>query len=271
MCKPVIAIDEAADFSVIELLAMHSFRHPDISSVTISGDLMQRMTGNGLQNWESFTGMVESPLIENLTKSYRQSPTLLSIAQDIYRYSTEKNAEYTSYMDNDPSEPKPLMIISEDPTDRLVWIADRIREIDTIYRASVGALPSVAVFVPYENDIESFRSELDEKLDGDFDIINGSVAGGRGAIKVYAVNKVKGLEFEAAFFHDLDKLETLEDNLLLKYLYVGLSRATFYLGITLSKNLKNELRFIEERFTKNGRWKEARPEETKNDNDGNDD
>jgi hypothetical protein len=50
--KPVIAIDEATDFHLIDLLAMSSLSDPKTSSVTYSGDLMQRMTNNGLRAWK---------------------------------------------------------------------------------------------------------------------------------------------------------------------------------------------------------------------------
>jgi superfamily I DNA/RNA helicase len=256
-CKPVIAIDEATDFSAVDLLAMHSLRHPDFSSVTLSGDLMQRMTINGLNEWENFSNLVDSVLIKNLKISYRQSPTLLSLAQKIYQYSTNKNAEYTSYMEYNPIEPKPLMKISEDKNDKIKWISNRIREIDITYRQSVGNLPSVAVFVPKEEDIVDFVNDLEGQLEGDIPVLgcpNGMVLGDSSDVRVYAIDKIKGLEFEAVFFHNLDQLEILQNNLLLKYIYVGLSRAAFYLGVTLSRKFNNKLHFIEECFVQDGDW-----------------
>ncbi|MFP3091065.1 ATP-binding domain-containing protein [Treponema sp. TIM-1] len=256
-CKPVIAIDEATDFSAIDLLAMHSLGHPEFSSITLSGDLLQRMTINGIREWDDFSNAVESLKIENLTISYRQSPTLLSLAQKIYQYSTNKNAEYISYIGYNPIEPKPLMKISGNTKDKIKWIADRVREIDVIYRQSVGSLPSVAVFVPEEEHINDFVNNLNEQLEGDIPVLgcpNGMVLGDSSDVRVYSIDKIKGLEFEAVFFHNLDQLEKLQNNLLLKYLYVGLSRATFYLGVTLSKKVDNNLHFIEEYFEQNGNW-----------------
>jgi superfamily I DNA/RNA helicase len=236
---------------------MHSLRHPEFSSVTLSGDLMQRMTTNGLNKWEDFSNLVDSTLIEELTISYRQSPTLLSLAQKIYRVSTNTEAEYTSYMKYNPAEPKPLMKISSDTNDKIKWIADRIREIDHIYRQSVGNLPSVAIFVPKEDYITDFVSNLEEQLEGDIPVLgcpNGMILGESSDVRVYAIAKIKGLEFEAVFFHDFDQLEMLQDALLLKYLYVGLSRATFYLGVTLSKRIDTKFHFIEEVFVQNSNW-----------------
>jgi DNA helicase IV len=252
-----VAIDEATDFSTLDLLAMHSLKHPEFASVTLSGDLMQRMTANGINKWQEFSDLVYSPLIENLKISYRQSPTLLSMAQEIYQYSTNKKADYISYMKYNPLEPKPLIKISNRTEEKIKWISDRIREIDIIYRQSVGSLPSVAVFVPKEEDIIDFVSDLDSQLEGDIPVLgcpNGLVLGDSSDVRVYAIDKIKGLEFEAVFFHNLDNLEILQNDILLKYLYVGLSRATFYLGITLSKELDTGLHFIEKHFVHNGNW-----------------
>jgi len=259
-CKPVIAIDEATDFSVIDLLAMYSLRHPNFSSVTLSGDIMQRMTNNGIKKWEDLidTGIVDPAQIDNLNISYRQSHTLLSLAKKIYKYSTHNNAEYTSFIEYNASEPKPLMKISNDENDKLKWIADRIREIDSIYRQILGSLPSIAVFVSKEEDITGFANELEKYLKGDISIQkchDGMILGDINDVRIYAIDKIKGLEFEAVFFHNLDKLEIIENNLLLKYLYVGLSRATFYLGITLSKNITDKFNFFKDDFIENGDWK----------------
>jgi len=48
----------------------------------------------------------------------------------------------------------------------------------------------------------------------------------------------------------------MSPDLLLKYIYVGLSRATFYLGLTISENLNDNLLFILESFDTTGKtWR----------------
>jgi superfamily I DNA/RNA helicase len=168
---------------------------------------MQRTTTHGLDEWENFSKLVDSVLIESLTISYRQNPTFLSLAQKIYRYSTNKNAEYVSYMKHDPVEPKLLMKISKDTNNKIKWISNRIREIDIIYRQFVDKLPSIAVFVPKEGDIVNFVNNLEEQLEGDIPVLgcpNGMVLCDSSDVRVYAIDKIKGLEFEAVFFHNFD-------------------------------------------------------------------
>lgn len=257
-CKPVIGIDEATDFALIDLIAINSFAHPELSAVTLSGDLMQRMTPEGITSWEDFTKTVRNTEIKDLMVSYRQSPTLLSLAKAIYEKSTGKTAKYESYIARDIAEPKPLMLVSSDEDAKLEWIADRILE---IYKAYGDSIPSVAIFLPEENQLEQFASKL-----GSMDTLadvgvlvkacrNGEVLGDKNTVRVFSVKVIKGLEFESVFFHNIDDLQKqhLSNELFLKYLYVGLSRATFYLGLTMSKALSKELSFITDKFDMTGK------------------
>lgn len=254
-CKSIIGIDEAADFSIIDLLSVISFKHPELSSITLSGDIMQRMTSDGLGSWSDIVPLIPKSEIMNLEVSYRQSPTLLSLAQSIYEKATGIRANYRTYIEKDKVEPKPLLFVSEDEDEKLMWIADRIIEIHKAYGDSI---PSIAIFLPDESMLEVFASKLG-KLDNLSDVgilvkacRNGEVLGDMNTVRIFSIDKIKGLEFEAVFFHNLDKLQfqELSDELLLKYLYVGLSRATFYLGLTISNKLANNLDFISDCFEK---------------------
>jgi hypothetical protein len=261
-CKPVIGVDEATDFSLVDLLTINSFGHPSISSVTLSGDVMQRMTGDGLKSWEDYIALNPSTERRDLEVSYRQSPTLLSLAQQIYEKSTGNKASYRSYIEKDEAEPKPLMLVSEDEEEKLNWIAERIIE---IYNAYGETIPSIAIFLPHEKILESFATNLGS-LDTLADVgifvkacRNGEVLGDNNTVRIFSIDKIKGLEFEAVFFHNIDTIQNqnLSSDLLLKYLYVGLSRATFYLGLTLSENLFGDLEFLQKNIDKSGKtWKQ---------------
>ena len=216
------------------------------------------MTSEGITSWEDFTNAIPKSEVKNLQVSYRQSQTLLSLAKIIYQKSTGQIANYESYIEKDEAEPKPLMLISQDEDDKLQWIATRILE---IYRAYNGSIPSIAIFLSDENLLESFAKELGE-LDtlADVGILvkacrDGQVLGDKNTVRVFSIKVIKGLEFESVFFHNFDSLQKqhLEKDLLLKYLYVGLSRATFYLGLTLSNELSNDISYIEDYFDRSGR------------------
>ena len=256
--RPVIGVDEATDFHLIDLLAIHSLSDHEISSVTYSGDIMQRLTDGGIRNWEELKPFIKSFEEKKLVISYRQSPTLLDVATLIYNKATKEEAEYISFMDKDEKEPQPLYFIDEDEEERVDWISKRILE---IYKAYGGSIPSIAIFLSKEEKIENFAnklSEVDRLADVDIKVKasnNGQVLGDANTVRVFSIQHIKGLEFEAVFFHNIDEVfKASNQGLVLKNLYVGLSRATFYLGVT-SAQKSEELSFLDEIFkTKNLNW-----------------
>ena len=256
--KYVIGVDEATDFHIIDLLAIHSLSNPEISSVTYSGDLMQRLTDGGIRDWDELNIFIRDFEVKNLQISYRQSPTLLEIAESIYQKATGKKSEYMSFMDKDENEPKPLYFINEDEEEIYDWISKRIIE---IYNSYGGFIPSIAIFLSKESELEYFAQklgELDCLADLDIKVLackNGQILGDKNTIRVFSLDYIKGLEFEAVFFHKIEDVfvEGKED-LVLKNLYVGLSRASFYLGITSLENV-SELEFLNEYFElTNTKW-----------------
>jgi len=60
-------------------------------------------------------------------------------------------------------------------------------------------------------------------------------------IRVFDVQHIKGLEFEAVFFANLDRLADEKADLFPSYLYVGSTRAATYLGLTCEKSLPTVL------------------------------
>ena len=56
-------------------------------------------------------------------------------------------------------------------------------------------------------------------------------------VRVFDVQHIKGLEFEAAFFLGIDRLARTLPDLFDKYLYVGVTRAATYLGLTCDAEL----------------------------------
>ena len=119
----------------------------------------------------------------------------------------------------------------------------------------------IAIFLSKESELEYFAQklgELDCLADLDIKVLackNGQILGDKNTIRVFSLDYIKGLEFEAVFFHKIEDVfvEGKED-LVLKNLYVGLSRASFYLGITSLENV-SELEFLNEYFElTNTKW-----------------
>jgi hypothetical protein len=67
------------------------------------------------------------------------------------------------------------------------------------------------------------------------------------------VQYIKGLEFESVFFVGIDRMAFTNPALVDRFLYVGLTRARSFLGVTHLGDFPNELRHVLKYFTP-GTW-----------------
>ena len=135
----------------------------------------------------------------------------------------------------DRAEVPPVLVenISSD-AEVAEWLAKRVIEIES----SLGQLPSVAILVPEESQVTPVAETLDRALsDQNVNVVacpGGRVIGQDNDIRVFDAQHIKGLEFEAVFFKDVDRLAQVYPDLFDKFLYVGATRAATYLGLTCS-------------------------------------
>ena len=108
-----IVVDEATDFSTIQLGCMFNLSHPRFTSVTFSGDLMQRVTEIGLNRWEECQFISPSFEMHKIEKVYRQSPKLIKIAKLLYENNVGEKAPFHSAFLERSTEPEPLKFDTE--------------------------------------------------------------------------------------------------------------------------------------------------------------
>ena len=77
---------------------------------------------------------------------------------------------------------------------------------------------------------------------------NGLSLGNVNRVRVFPVGDIKGLEFEAAFFVDIDRMAEKSPTLIDKFLYVGLSRARSFMGVTYSTQFPRKLSCVRKHF-----------------------
>lgn len=217
-----------------KLKLMLSFRHYEFSSITLCGDIMQGLTDNGIDDWEELRRFV-LPQMESvsLKVSYRQTPTLLDIARDMYKLDRGEYPTYKSERVKSEFEPIPLIVISDDDEEKARWIADRIVDIYVNYD---NELPSIAIFVDDTQDIGRLKRLLEEYLEDRVDVTDcsGGDIDTKDTVRIFRISQVKGMEFEAVFFYDIDKAVAEDPDLARRYLYVGISRAASHLAATIS-------------------------------------
>ena len=249
--RPIIGIDEATDFSVCDIYAMQSLLTRDFYSLTLCGDMMQCLTDYGLKSWDELNGVVPNPTVVEMKTSYRQSKKLLEVARQLYQDTLNKTPNYKAFMKSN-KVPAPLVYSSEDEFSKVEWISKRISE---VYRAYGEQLPSIAIFVNDKGYIPKFAENLQNQVffaKNKIKVLDGTIESNKtmeNHINVYPIDVVKGMEFDVVFFHNIDN-SSVNIESLKRYIYVGVSRAAFFLGITLSEQKHEICKY----FEKNKDW-----------------
>ena len=262
----VVAIDEATDFSSVELACMRLLSHPAFDCTTFTGDLMQRMTTEGIKNWDEIGDLVSpTPEIHHLKLVYRQSPKLLQIAAQLYQQAINQPPQFLAGYAGSVNDPDPLWFSEESNEKQADWIIKRIGELHKIWGES---LP-IAIFVPSETDVTQTAELLSTPLFEEYGItveacLQGRMLGTQANVRVFSIQYIKGLEFEAVFFLGTDRMATVSPELVDKFLYVGLTRARSFLAVITHNEFPQELSHVQH-FFQQGSWEHLVPTQNPND------
>jgi len=241
----VIAVDEASDFSLIELAAIASLADVRYNSVTLSGDLMQAMEDKGIRRWQDVLQLLETNDIFRLKKSYRQTETLVDLAREFYQRVTGDAPDYFSNLPKSSIEPLPEVVKTPDQMSTCIWLRDKILD---IYSQYDGHVPSTAIFAHSDDEVDKLKTLLrsDQKLGEVGILVKGCKTDDElisdSQVVIYNIESIKGLEFEAVFFPNIDLIENQSDELIQRYLYVGISRSAYFLNISYRNTIPEVIR-----------------------------
>ena len=244
-----VLVDEVSDFSPIQLSCMMGIAHTGVKSFFACGDFHQRVTNWGTNSIEQMKWAIPSIDAREVHVPYRQSRQLHNFAEQIILMSGGDiaNAVLPKYENNEGVRPV-LATQMPEVSEIANWLSQRIQEIEE----QLAGLPSIAVLVNNEKDVQSVATALKDALAEQnirvVPCLNGLVHGPDNAIRVFNVEYIKGLEFEAVFFVGIDKLAENQPDLFSKYLYVGATRAATYLGITCDHDIPPMIENLRESF-----------------------
>lgn len=244
-----VLVDEATDFSPLQLACMATLARPATRSFFACGDFNQRVTNWGTRSHDEMKWVLPDITTRIVTVAYRQSRQLHNLARQLVVLSggSEDDVILPDFAEND-GVPPVLAKGMASPDDATSWLAERIVEIEGL----VGELPSIAVLVNSEDEVRPVAGALGDALvEHNISVeacLDGRVRGRDGAVRVFNVQHIKGLEFEAVFFAGVDRLAETHPDLFDKYLYVGATRAATYLGLTCDGALPPRLTPLEGLF-----------------------
>ncbi|NCC04864.1 MAG: DNA helicase UvrD, partial [Proteobacteria bacterium] len=246
-----IVVDEATDFSPVQLACMAALTHPEIRSFFACGDFNQRLTIWGSRSPDEIKWVYPHIEIKKMTVSYRQTRQLNELARDVFQAVGGMPDTVTLPKHVDCEGVAPVLIEKSLENDWPAWLAQRIREIERL----VNQLPSIAIFVEDESQVQPVADALSSELENDNINVVACLMGQSIAqdndVRIFDIQHIKGLEFEAVFFIGLDRLAKIQPDLFDKYLYVGITRAATYLGITCDDMLPSAIDSIRPHFVSN--------------------
>lgn len=238
-----VLVDEATDFSPLQLAAMSALVHPESHSFFACGDFNQRLTSWGTRNEAELGWAVPGISVRRVDVPYRQTRRLSELAHGILKATGQLTG-------TEPPQPAagqhdgyaPVLGEGLGEGDALAdWLAARIQEVER----NVQPGTSIAVLVPGEEQVGPVADALRERLAAvNLDVQacrDGQTVGAGHAVRVFDVQHIKGLEFEAVFLVGLDILLARHHDLFDKYLYVGATRAATCLGVACAGGLPSTL------------------------------
>lgn len=246
-----VFVDEATDFSALQLAAMKNLSSVDAESFCACGDFNQRITGDGIRSKVQLKWLANDLSVQTINAVYRQSRTLNRLAGELLA-ATGGDLSAVGKLPDSIEHDGLMPALAEHCSDIdsiSSWLAERIREIESI----TAPLPTTAVLVQNDDQAEQMAEALNEKLE-DFNLRAEACVGGKSLgegnnVRVFSIEHIKGLEFEAVFFVGVDELAQLVPDLFDKYLYVGFTRAATYLGMTCYQQLPEPLSQLRSEFT----------------------
>lgn len=245
-----VLVDEATDFSVLQLACMEALANPRMRSFFACGDFNQRITGEGIRSLEQVRWLSDRIVERRINTVYRQSSLLNRFARRLLEVQGGDITALGELPADARHEGVAPMLLEHSPDlpQTAAWLANRIREIEL----AVRAMPTVAVLVGSEAEVEPVAKALNACLDGMSlqarACREGEVLGDTSDVRVFDVRHIKGLEFEAVFFVGVDLLAKANPELFDRYLYVGATRAATYLGVTCNGDLPDKLEGVRSEF-----------------------
>jgi len=198
-----------------------------------SGDFNQRITQWGSRSNNDMSWAVPGIDVRPIEVTYRHSRQLSHLASEIVRLCSGQTVHVTLPKDVNSDGIDPVLAKNLEGHAAIAdWLAARLVEVEGL----TSPLPSVAVLVNNERDVGPLAEALRRRVEAhNMNVVpcyEGQFAGQNNDIRVFDVQHIKGLEFEAVFFVGVDDLAEQHPDLFDKYLYVGTTRAATYLGLT---------------------------------------
>ena len=200
-----VFVDEATDLSSVQLACTIELADPELRSWFACGDLRQRVTATGIRDESEIEWLNRNCGVRidicRIDIGYRQSQRLRDLADALAPLLDEgAETETKAPPGSEEADVWPLLSENLSGDDLGRWLAGRIREVEK----AVGWLPSIAVFVDGDELIDPLLGSTKAALaEWNIPIVGcreGRIVGDANDVRVFDIQHIKGLEFEAVVF-----------------------------------------------------------------------
>lgn len=244
-----VMVDEATDFSALQLACMQALSSPRGQSFFACGDFNQRITSNGIRSLDQLVWVSPRIEVKTINLVYRQSRLLNTFSGELLQcLGGDMSVRGELPMDSTHEGFRPVLAENLTPPQIADWIAGRVSEVERMVRQ----MPTIAVLVNSEDQVAPMAERLSASLEPlnlkAVACVEGKALGEGTDVRVFDIQHIKGLEFEAVFFVGVDDLAKVKPDLFERYLYVGATRAATYLGMICTGELPEKLKLLSDQF-----------------------
>ena len=219
-----LLIDEVQDFSIPELQLLLSLTPPDRRSVTLAGDMDQRiLTGNRYEDWNSMLQAlgVEVQAMEPLTVGYRSTYEIMEAARHVIGH-LSVNTVWEAVRHGAPVE----RFGFQHPGAMLAFLVDSL---SSLLRREPSA--SIVVLTRELAEARKIAEQLERAELPNLRLVADQDFSFRSGVEVTDIAQTKGLEFDYVLVVDADASTYGPDDLSRHLLYVGITRAAHQLWL----------------------------------------
>ena len=222
-------IDEAQDFSPLEMQLLINLSPTDRPSITLAGDMDQRiLIGNRHENWESVLEHlnVDVKALDPLTVGYRSTHEIMTVAKSVIGRKTV-NTEWRAVRHGAPVE----RFTFRNQGALILFLSDALEDLQI--RESQA---SVAVLTRELDAAEELHRGLVRADVPNMRLIKNQEFTFKPGIEITDIAQTKGLEFDYVILTDADASTYGIDEASRHLLYVGVTRAAHQLWLLHTGN-----------------------------------
>jgi DNA helicase-2/ATP-dependent DNA helicase PcrA len=241
---PHVLVDEAQDFTEVEMHILVSLAKNETRCVTATGDLAQSLDPLGLSSWERSGLVLGSRSRANFRINYRQTSALGALCRAWCKDVLGVPADF----EVNPKNPGTRPVLAQATDDSSLG---RFLVEDILHEREAHPEASIVILGRDRDHRERVLRLLREPLAAygvDSRLSDASDLQDRSVVHVTDIAATKGLEFDAVYLLEVDRAHDFPEGRAGQFFYVGMSRSCRRLVVTWCETLPTDFSKVRDYF-----------------------